>query len=72
MKSLVGSVTLSLLLQSSKAIHSRRDNYNTKAHFDVASNQDAMLYSNSISSGSKLRDTDNETKDKVQAASEAT
>jgi hypothetical protein len=69
MKSLVGTLTLSLLLHSSKGIHSKKDR--TLAQYDEASNQDAMLYSTSISSGSKLRETDNAAKEKVQAASEA-
>jgi hypothetical protein len=69
MKSLVGTITLSLLLHSSRGIRNKKDYVQIQS--DDASNRDAMLYSSSISSGNKLRETDTATKEKIEAASEA-
>jgi hypothetical protein len=68
MKSLINSVTLSLLLHSGKAIHSKKDV--TQMHKDGVDNKDVLLYTNSISSGGKLREIDYSTREQVKAASE--
>ena len=70
MKSLVGTVTLSLLLHSSRGIRTKKEQY-TNTLADEVANKDAMLYSSSISSGNKLREMDTATKEKIEAASEA-
>jgi len=67
MKSLKYSLTVSLLLNSGKAIHNRKDNLVQK---DDIESKDVLLYTNSISSGGKLREIDYTSKEQVKAASE--
>lgn len=69
MKSLINTITLSLLLHSGKAIHNKKD-YSRKEAFD--NKDDSMLYASSIASGSKLREMDYSESEKVKAASETT
>ena len=69
MKSLINTITLSLLLQSGKAIHNKKD-YSRKEAFD--NKDDSMLYASSIASGSKLREMDYSESEKEKAASETT